>query len=213
MKMKRLERMRDSQRTYHRKCQWVMRNGIFAPHSYDETPADELSWWDDVGFILGKRRVMVWWIHPRQRYADEIEERAWREAGDVPGKADPFKISTPNYKRVGRSRKKIVSYTMQPAQGEMRQYYDKLNTIQKRLKHEGIDFDVSPHWRRERFSWATGVELIAPLEVRNEAELGVVAHLARRLLVGETSLAEEFAGYRYGKEQWLAEQKEARAGG
>lgn len=53
MKIKRLESMRDSQRVYHRQCRWVMENGIYAPHSYAETPPDALPWWDDVGLILG----------------------------------------------------------------------------------------------------------------------------------------------------------------
>ncbi|TCT11070.1 hypothetical protein [Paralcaligenes ureilyticus] len=206
MKIKRLERMRDSQRAYHRQCKWAMEDGIYAPHSYEETPPDAWSWWDDVGFILGGRRVIVWWIHPRQSYADEIGERAWSEAGDPPREGGFFGDSTPNYKRVGRSRKKIISYTRQPAQGELRQYYDKLDAVTKRLQHDGIDFEVSPSWRRERLSWATGVALVAPLEVRNEAELKTVADLARRLLRGETTLDREFPDYCYGKEQWLAEQ-------
>jgi len=205
MKIKRLERMRDSQRAYHRQCQWVMEDGIYAPHSYAETSPYALSWWDDVGFVLGDRRVIVWWVHPRQRYADEIDERAWSEAGKPPHDGGLFGDFTPNYKRIGRSRKKIVSYTTQPAQGELRQYYGKLDAITKRLQHDGIDFEVSPGWRRERLSWATGVALVAPLEVRNEAELKNVADLARRLLRGETTLEQEFPRYRYGKDQWLAE--------
>lgn len=88
----------------------------------------------------------------------------------------------PNYRRVGRSRKKIVSDTSQPVQGELRQYYDKLDTTKKKLQHSGIDFEVFASWRRRRLSWATGVELVAPLEVRSELELKSVANLARSLL-------------------------------
>ncbi|TKR54625.1 hypothetical protein D7I39_14105 [Allopusillimonas ginsengisoli] len=111
----------------------------------------------------------------------------------------------PNYRRVGRSRKKIVSDTSQPVQGELRQYYDKLDTTKKKLQHSGIDSEVFPSWRRKRLSWATGVELVAPLEVRSELELKSVANLARSLLQGETTLDREFQGYRYGKNEWLAE--------
>lgn len=205
MKIKRLERMRDLQRAYHRKCQWVMKDGIYAPHSYAETPTDALSWCDDVGLILGDRRVMVWWVHPRQRYADEIEEQAWTEAGEPPHEGGLFDNAKPNYKRVGCSRKKIVSYTRQPARGELRRYYDKLSDIMKRLQHDGIDFEVTPNWRRERLAWAIGVSLVAPLEVRSEGELKNIADLARHLLRNEITLEQEFRDYRYGKDQWLAE--------
>jgi len=94
---------------------------------------------------------------------------------------------------------------MSPPQGELRQYYDRLDAIEKRLQRDGIDFDVHASWRRERLHWATGVALIAPLEVRNESELKVIADLARRLLLGQTSLDAEFPGYCYGREQWLEE--------
>ena len=211
MKIKRLERMRDSQRAFHRRCPWVMKDGIYAPHSYAETPHDALSWWADVGLILGDRRVMVWWIHPRQRYADEIGEQAWTEAGESPGEAGHLDSSQPNYKRVGRARKKVVSYTLQPAQGELRKYYDNLDEITKRLHHNGIDFEVRPSWRHERLPWATGISLVAPLEVRNVEELKRVADLARRLLRGETTLEQEFQGYRYEKTQWLAETHDVRS--
>lgn len=206
MKIQSLERMRDSQRRFHRQCRWVMEDGIYVPHSYVDVSPDALSWWDDVGFILGDRRVIVWWNHPRQRYADEIGERASSEAGDSPNVDGLVGGLAPNHKRVGRSRKKIISYTRQPTHGGLREYYDNMDAITKRLQHEGIGFEVRPRWHRERLSWATGVELVAPVEVRNEAELKRVANLARMLLRGETTLDLEFPGYCYGKNQWLAEQ-------
>ena len=206
MKIKRLERMRDSQRAYHRNCQWVMENGIRALHLYDQVQPDDLSWWDDVGFILGKRRVMVWWVHPRFLYSNEVGEQAFRLVGEPPEGGLLGNMGTPSYKRVGRSRKKIVGYSSQPAQGAVREYYDTLFATEQRLQQEGIDFEVRPSWRRERLPWATGVALVAPVEVRNEAELKQLADLARRLLRGETTLQREFPDYCYGKQQWLADQ-------
>ena len=47
--------------------------------------------------------------------------------------------------------------------------------------------------------------MVAPLEVRNEQELAIVANLARRLLLSHTTLEREFADYRYTKESWLSE--------
>ena len=73
------------------------------------------------------------------------------------------------------------------------------------MSAQGIDCSVRPSSKRKRLSWATGLELVAPLEVRNEQELAVVADLARRLLLGHTTLEREFADYRYTKESWLLE--------
>ena len=73
------------------------------------------------------------------------------------------------------------------------------------MSAQGIDCDVRPNSKRKRLSWATGLDLVAPLEVRNERELAAVADLARRLLLGNTTLAQEFPGYCYGKVNWLAE--------
>jgi hypothetical protein len=165
-----------------------------------------LSWWDDVGFILNGRRVIVWWQHPRLIYSDAIGDQARKEAGENPGDDWLLDGSTTNYRRVGKSRKKIVSYTCRQPSQEQQTYYDNLRDIRERLSRDGIDFEVTTSWKRERLSWATGVSLVVPLEVRCETELALVAKLAHRLMLGQTTLAVEFPGYRYGKTDWLREQ-------
>jgi hypothetical protein len=82
-----------------------------------------------------------------------------------------------------------------------------LRDIEKRLSADGIDFDVASSWKWERLTWAMGVSLVAPLDVRNEGELASVANLARHLVLGKTTLAAEFPGYRYGRADWLLEQQ------
>lgn len=81
MKNSHCERMRKSMKEYHRNHQWRLDGGLFIPHTYPSPKA--LSWWDDVGFILNGRRVMVWWVHPRMKYADAIQEIALEEIGPV----------------------------------------------------------------------------------------------------------------------------------
>ena len=111
----------------------------------------------------------------------------------------------PNYRKVGRSRKKIVSYTCRPPSEAQSQYYESLRALEQKVSAQGVECEVCPSAKRQRLPWATGLELVVPLEVRNEQELAVVAGLARRLILGQTSLNEEFPGYRYGKENWLSE--------
>ncbi|OIN92145.1 MAG: hypothetical protein AUJ20_08585 [Comamonadaceae bacterium CG1_02_60_18] len=206
MKNTRLELLRRLQRQYHQHHPWrLSQGGLYVPHSYAEMTPESLSWWDDVGFILNGRRIIVWWQHPRYVYANAIEEQAWQEAG--PGPQDNWLTegATKNYRKVGRSRKKLVSYTCRKPSAQQRQHYDVLRDIENRLKADGIDFDVTPSWKWERLSWAMGVSLVAPMEVRNADEVAVLASLARRLVLGQTTLAAEFPGYRFGRADWLLE--------
>ena len=138
---------------------------------------------------------------------DAIDAQSWLEAEDGPQDDWLTEGSTKNYRRIGASRKKIVSYTSRQPSEEQRLYYDLLRDIRERLTIEGIELDVSISWKRERLTWAMGVSLVAPLEVRNERELASVALLARRLILGQTTLGAEFPGYRYSRADWLREQE------
>lgn len=207
MKIPRLENLRRMQRQYHQSNPWrLSQEGLYIPHVYTETMPDDLSWWDDVGFILNKRRIIVWWQHPRYVYANAIEDLAWKEVGNGPQDNWFTEGATKNYKKVGKSRKKIVSYTCRQPSEEQRQHYNLHRDVEKRLKSEGIDLDVQTSWKWERLSWAMGVSLIAPLDVRNEVELAAVAVLARKLILGKTTLQSEFLGYHFGRAEWLKEQ-------
>lgn len=196
------------QRQHHRNNPWrLSKGGLYIPHSYAETKPDSLSWWDDVGFILNGRRVIVWWQHPRYIYSTAIESQSWDQAGPDPQDDWLFDGATINYKQVGKSRKKIVSYTSRQPSAEQDAYYEHLRTVRQSMEAEGIDLDVSTSWKRERLNWATGVSLVVPLEVRNETELAQLASMARRLLLGQTTLQNEFPDYRYGRADWLREQE------
>lgn len=207
MKNSKYELLGRMQHQYHRSHPWrLSQGGLYIPHSYADTKPDSLSWWDDVGFILNRRRVIVWWRHPRHIYADALDGQSWLEAGDGPQDDWLTEGSTKNYRRVGASRKKIVSYTSRQPSAEQRLHYDLLRDIRDRLTTEGIDLDVPPSWNLERLAWAMGVNLVAPLEVRNESELASVALLARRLILGQTTLETEFPEYCYSRTDWLREQ-------
>lgn len=212
MKIARIELLGRLQRQYHRSHPWSLsKGGLYIPHSYANMKPDSLSYWDDVGFILNGRRVIVWWHHPRFNYDSAIEEKSWQEAGKGPQDNWLTEGSTKNYRKVGRSRKKLVSYTSRKPSEAQTQHYDLLRDIRQRLSAEGIDLAVAASWKWERLTWAMGVSLAVPLEVRNESELAVVANLARRLILGQTTLEAEFPGYRYGRADWLREQEELAA--
>lgn len=191
-------------RQYHRHHQWQLENGLFIPHAYSNQK--EISWWDDVGFILNGRRIMVWWIHPRMKYAEAINDQAWQEAGDPPlHGANLFESNEKQWKKVGRSRKKVISYLMHPMSDAQQAYYDKLSSIEMRMQSDGIDLVVHPTLSLEILPYGRGVSLCVPIEVRNKKELIELATLAQRLIKGETTLISEFPGYQYGLQDWLLE--------
>lgn len=195
---------------YHRAHPWrLSEGGLYIPHDYSNMTPESLSYWDDVGFILNGRRFMVWWQHPRYLYWHRIESLAWEEAGDGPRDDWLFEGGTTNYKRVGKSgkRKKVSSYTSRSPSEAQRQHYEKLVQIEKRLTKEGIDLEVRPLWKWERLTWAMGVSLVAPLEVRNEQEVAEVAQLARKLVLRQTTLEQEFPDFVYNRASWLEDQR------
>lgn len=204
MKNPHQEQLRRLMKQYHRNHQWRLDNGLYIPHVYP-TPK-KLSWWDDVGFILNKRRVMVWWVHPRMKYADVIKDMAWKEAGDPPLRsAEIFEPSEKQWKKVGRSRKKVVAYRSCLLPDAQQDYYAKLRAIEMRMESNGVDVEVRPSMSAKTYAWCTGIDLCIPIEVRDKEELGALAGLARRLIKGETTLAAEFPGYQYAREDWLSE--------
>ena len=139
--------------------------------------AGELSWWDDVGFVLNGRRVLVFWRHPRCVYRDAVEAQAM---ADVPEPSGPGFL-------------------------DWRVFYDAVTEHQVELERVGIDLDVAPSMRVGWCSTATMVELVAPVEVCSEADVRALATFAKRLLKREVAVAEEWPGYRYGRQAWLAE--------
>ena len=205
MKNPHKERLYHRMRQYHRHHQWPLGNdGLFIPHAYPMLL--NLSWWDDVGFILNGRRIMVWWMHPRMKYTGAINDLAWQEAGEPPlHGADLFEHSEKQWKKVGRSRKKVTSYLTRQTPDAQWAYYDKLSSIEMRMQSEGIDLVIRPSLSVEILPWCRGVSLCVPIEVRDKKELSELATLAKQLIKGETTLTSEFPEYQYRREDWLLE--------
>lgn len=213
MKDPRLERMALLQRQHHRNNPWPLsQDSLYIPHCYKSMRPDALSWGDDVGFIVNRRKVFVGWAHPRCEYAEEICNRAILLAGEDPRDGWVLDGITPQYKKVGLSRKKLVNYLCRSPSDEQLEYIERKRSIERRLSQEGIAHRVYCSWKRQRREWATHIFLVAPLEVRNEVELAQVAKLARRLLLGQSTLEAEFPNYCFSKADWLSEASQRRAG-
>lgn len=209
MKNPNQESKRRRRRQYHLNNPWhLSARGLFIPHEYPRPR--ELSWSDDVGFILNRHRVMVWWIHPRLKYANAIGDVAWAEAGEPPRSLDDVfdsALCPPIHKRRGKSRKKVVAYRSPPMSATTRAFYDRLNAIEARLTTDGIDLIVRPSMSITALDWCLGVLLCIPIEVSTEADVRELAATARRILTRGRSLAAAGipSDYLYSREQWQAE--------
>ena len=202
MKNRQYELCRRRVRQYHRNARGdTFEQGILCRHDYHDVDPNGLSWWDDVMFILGGVRINVAWRHPRQVYQDMIEDAAMKATEHLHEtiEGEMFDGAEKTYKKLGRSRKKVVTYTAIRRPGEQA-WFDALRAEEERI---GVtaEFFVAPSCRIEMLDWCRYVEIVAPLEVRHAAELRALADLVRRILTGETILAHEFPEYIYGKPQ------------
>ena len=204
MKSRHREKLRRQAKEYHRTNGLAAdEGGIQSRHVFE--PDCLLSWWHDLGFVFNKRGMMIWWTHPRLRYADAISDAAWNEAGTPPKSASPLFASEPQWKRVGRSRKKIISYLARETPAELRRYYDHLQNIETRLRATGIVHQVSPALRVTQLKWGTGIDLCVPMELRTKEDAEAIVALSKKLLKRGTTLALEFPEYQYGQIEWLNE--------
>lgn len=209
MKIPRLEAIGRRMRDHHRHHPWCLsKGGLYIPHDYSDMTPSGRSDWGDVGFVLNGRRFIVWWQHPRLIYRRAIRTMAFEELGDQPDPNWLFDGATTLYKQVGRSgkRKKPIGHRSRESSEAQQAYYVLLCEAIGRISGCGIDLDIRPSWTWKRFSWGMGLEVVAPIEIRNEPELAQLADLAKRLVCQKATLATEFPGAVYNRQSWLHEQ-------
>lgn len=216
MKQLRLENLSRRMRETHRHTPLTLsEDGLIVRYSYKDMQPDDLSYWDDGGFVLNGRRFMVAWRHPRYVYKNAVTDLAWAqleaEQGNGPDPDWLFEGRATNFKRVGKSgkRKKFSSHVYRQPSEERKAYIARLTEIEQQISQEGIDLDISPSWSWKRYPTSMGVSIVAPLEVRHERELAQLADLVRQLVKQQTTLQAQFppgaTGTVYGKADWLRE--------
>ncbi|WP_025872467.1 hypothetical protein [Methylobacillus glycogenes] len=83
-------------------------------------------------------------------------------------------------------------------------WLEEAETQRKRLWKEA-SFTIHPSINVNVFEEARGVDIVAPIEVRNADDMHKLVDLVQRLLKQETTLDIEFPRYVYGREQWINE--------
>lgn len=185
--------------------------GIRARHVYDDSA--RLTWWDDVQFVLNDYRVAVNFTHPRYQYENQVKALAsgavaHLKPGNEPLRADGTPIY-PEHAPTRRLARKAKRYRLSPLSPAWRDCFD----AEQAKWDEWLptsEVTITPVWTAGRWASCRYVEITVPLEVRQEEDLLPLVQLVRRLLRGETTLCAEFPGYRYGREQWLLENPDAK---
>ena len=202
MKNRRMESLRRAILGYRRRCrdEECFEGGISARHLYFGDTS--LSWWDDVTILYEKYRVAVAWQHPRMKYQDRIEDVAMAANNHLYSDKEMFADELVNYRRVGRRRRKVSSITTGKLGNDA--WFEAVQAEEARLASEA-NFTIEPFFKVTWTAWSRFVSICAPVEVRNIEELRELAELVRKLLAGKTSLAIEFPGYVYTRDDWIAD--------
>lgn len=205
MKNPHQQNLKKSAKLYHhntRNSNFVAR--LIQYHQYDQESSSALSWWDDVDFILNDYRVIVAWIHPRQDYKDYVETEAHKNTAHLDSySSNIFDESTPNYVKVGQSRKKVSTYTV-----NFTKTVDEWNAAYAQAleaQQSSTAYQAKPYIHTEWLAHGHFVDICAPIEVRSIDDLVKLVDLVKRLLKRETMLDNEFPAYAYTKAQWQAE--------
>lgn len=165
---------------------------------------DKRSWWVDFAFVLGSRRVSVAYQHVRMSYLDAVENKVYTEI-QAPDTDWPFgKSGTPNYRRVGRSRKKAVSWTMEPCPADHSAYFAERNERVKVVQATG-DITVKPEMRIVNTAYSRLVYLSAWDEFWDAGDLCKIRDRIIRVLSGE-QFSEVFGAVYYSAIDWNKEQ-------
>lgn len=191
------------------------KDGVLIRHLYFQLDPERLSWWDDFGFVLNDYKVSVAWIHPRKQYSDEVEDLAhsialkkfpYDESDFEKPKVKILRGFKPNFKKVGKSRKKISSYTMDLNRSDIdNKRKEEWNRLEESLFFDS-DIEIKPSISTKWTDHSRFVAVCIPLEIRNEEDLKKLASIVKQLLKRETTLDILFPNYSYTKEDWIAEQ-------
>ena len=205
MKNRRIELLKAKAKEFHRyKRGSQFDDGVLIYHSYGDRSPTDLSYWDRATFVVNNYRVSLLWLHPRYQYLKRIAEEASKRVEHHEENEFLFELSAPNYKKLGHSRKRLASYTAELLTDEKQEGNDIVDDAKLEVA-KSVSFEVRPslqiNWRKS----CKSIWLCAPFEVRSEEDLKKLVDIARRLVMRQSTLVQEFGDYVYMKEEYWAE--------
>ena len=207
MKNKRIEQYKVSAKRYKYPSHATVVDGIRIYHDYSEPR--ERAYWDDFGFIRNGTYHLVLFTHPRYRYEDYCDELAYEYAKQFDTqKSNMWENATPNYMKVGKSRKKAVSWTMtnyeyQDHVDTNRFYAEWKDKTQELLRT--TDYVQKPFMKTVQKAWAKEISICIPWEVVNEHSGIQLCQLVKDVIDGKIDFQSVFGNYGYGAKEYIAE--------
>jgi hypothetical protein len=202
MKNTHVEHLKRCAKNYHRTRRGdCFQNGMLIFHEYAGLLPDRLTWWDDVTFVMNDYRVALAWTHPRMAYDDAIDTETDRLTADLPHE-NILREGSPVYRKIGRSRKKIIHTVYEPPPET--DWYENWQLVRRQVM-QSAGTKIQPSLNTRWCQYSRLINLCAPLEVRNEADLSGLVAITKRLLKHELTLSDVFPGYRYTRADWERE--------
>jgi hypothetical protein len=202
MKVKYYESVKKSAKLYHQTERSTnFTNGLIHYHDFDEDTSSNLTWWEDVEFILNDYRVNVACIHPRLDYLDSIKTEAHNKIDHLyPVPTDIFEEPKQNYVKDRKSKFKSVPLNTDFTK-EFNDWSAAYNSTQQELLLTS-EYKAKPFITSEWLAYCRYIDICAPIEIRGSNDLVKLVDLVKRLLKGETTIENEFPAYTYAKVQW-----------
>lgn len=175
-------------------------------HVYSE-PFKDKTWWDDFSVKVNGKTYDVCWIHPRMKYSDEVEHQYYLQDkysnDDMTASANSIlSSSTPNYKKVGKSRKKISSWRLNFTEEQLERIDQQRTSLEEMKKTSDVVVNPSInifYWNHRR-----GIEICYPVELRNESD---IIRFCNEVIIPyiKTRKIDIDQNYKYDSSDWISE--------
>lgn len=183
--------------------------GVYLPHCYDNKKETDLTWWDDMYFWLNGIRYTITFVHPRMRYKDTCDEIVWDKL--YPSRPDSeTKWNVYKTKKLGKSRKKAVLFTMEDTNEEAISAWHKQLWEEEAKYVKESDVVVKPSVRVVSWNHAKNIDICIPYEILcKQQALFVVEMIKEHYRAGTLyEWVDKMKAVKYDKDSWNKEHPE-----
>ena len=162
-----------------------------------------MTYWDEFSFRLGSQDVSCWLTHPRMVMKTMIEKKAYK---DMETFVEDWtnQEGTQNYTKVGNSRKKKTTITIDMSTVDYTDYEKEFRRRKIEIANSLQDI-VCPRIQIRQYNWGRGVDLHYPVEIRNQDDAVAFALSVKEHLQGSLDLLKDLQDYSYSARDFLIE--------
>lgn len=165
-------------------------------------PLKEKGYWDDVGVFSGSIFNSICWVHPRYAFEEEIRHKSYDRLYDSDVEKW-FNSFVPQYKKVGKSRKKVVSYQSPDIEEP---------TTPVKTHKEAFDEELAETSYVQKcfikvnmYKTSRCIEVCYPIEVINEESLKAMADEVMGYIHDYSKFYEKYGDFVYGVNEYKQE--------